>query len=153
MACDLYCRLLPRCEFLRTCHSGFPVATIDTAMGANWWGTRGTCPPTFSRGGNIICHVPPLFLFRFCIWRGFKNKSDVCHFLCEQLFMLDGRPHNQVDVETVLCGITDSVSLQILASTQQFLAFFKFLEAVNRAGLRGGNGGNCSGPPAVRAPP
>jgi len=36
---------------------------------------------------------PPLFLFRFCIWRGFKNKSDVCHVLCEELLILDGRPH------------------------------------------------------------
>ena len=43
---------------------------------------------------------PHFFLFRFCIWRGFKNKSDDCHVLCEELFMLDGRPHSQVDVET-----------------------------------------------------
>ena len=41
----------------------------------------------------------PPFLFRFCIWRGFKNKSDVCHVLCEEHFMLDGT-HSQVDVET-----------------------------------------------------
>jgi len=26
---------------------------------------------------------PPLFLFRFCIWRSSKNKSYVCHVLCE----------------------------------------------------------------------
>jgi len=25
---DLYCCLLPRCEALRTCHSGFPIATL-----------------------------------------------------------------------------------------------------------------------------
>jgi len=46
---------------------------------------------------------PHFFLFKFCIWRGFKTKSDVCHALCEALFMLDGRPHNthsHVDVET-----------------------------------------------------
>jgi len=30
-------------------------------MGAIWWGTRGTCPPTFSDGGDIICHVPHTF--------------------------------------------------------------------------------------------
>jgi len=59
-------------------------------MGAIWWGT---CPPHFFRRGDIICHVPPLFLFRFCIWKGFKNKSDVCHIFCEELFMLDGRPY------------------------------------------------------------
>jgi len=27
MACELYCCLLPQCEALRTCHSGFPIAT------------------------------------------------------------------------------------------------------------------------------
>ena len=27
---DLYCCLLPRCEALRTCHSGFPIATLGT---------------------------------------------------------------------------------------------------------------------------
>jgi len=32
------------------------------------------------------------FLFRFWIWRGSKNKI-VCHVLCEELFILDGRPH------------------------------------------------------------
>jgi len=39
---------------------------------------------------------PPTFfslLFSLFIWRGFKNKSDVCHVLCEELFMLDGMPH------------------------------------------------------------
>ena len=25
---DLYCCLLPRCEALRTCRSGFPIATV-----------------------------------------------------------------------------------------------------------------------------
>jgi len=29
-ACELYCCLLPRCEALRTCRSGFPIAT-------NWY--------------------------------------------------------------------------------------------------------------------
>jgi len=43
---------------------------------------------------------PHIFLFRFCIWRGFKNKSDVCHVLFEELFMLD-IIGSQVDVETV----------------------------------------------------
>jgi len=27
-ACDLYCCLLPQCETLRTCHSGFPIAKL-----------------------------------------------------------------------------------------------------------------------------
>jgi len=71
-------------------------------MGAIWWGTGETFPPTFSEGGDIICYIfPHFFLFRFCIWRGFKNKSDVCHVLCEELFMSDGSPtHSQVDVGT-----------------------------------------------------
>jgi len=34
---------------------------LRMTMGAIWWGTRGTFPPTFSYGGDIICHVPPLF--------------------------------------------------------------------------------------------
>jgi len=28
MACDLYCCLLPQCEALRICRSGFPITTI-----------------------------------------------------------------------------------------------------------------------------
>jgi len=27
MTCELYCCLLPHCEALRTCRSGFPIAT------------------------------------------------------------------------------------------------------------------------------
>ena len=34
------------------------------------------------------------------VFGGFKNKSDVCHVLCEELFMSDGRPHSQADVGT-----------------------------------------------------
>ena len=39
----------------------------------------------------MLC--PPTFFSKFCIWRRFKNKSDVCHVLCEELFKLDSRPH------------------------------------------------------------
>jgi len=60
-------------------------------MGTIWWRTGRTCPSTFSYGGHVICHVPQLFLCRLCIWRDFK-ESDVCHVLCEELFMLDDRP-------------------------------------------------------------
>jgi len=28
MACELYCCLLPQCEALRICRSGFPIATV-----------------------------------------------------------------------------------------------------------------------------
>ena len=63
--------------------------TLLKCMGAIWWGTRGTCSPTFSDGVDIICYVPPLFSLGVCIWRDFKTKYDVCHVLCEEFFMLD----------------------------------------------------------------
>jgi len=56
--------------------------------------------------------------------------SDVCHVLCEVLFMLDVI-HSQVDVEAEFGVVSlDSVSLSILASIKRYLAFFKFLETV-----------------------
>ena len=67
--------------------------------GRNVVGTRGRVPLTFLHLGDIICHVPPLFSLRVCIWRGFKTKCDVCHVLCEAFFMLDVT-HSHVDVET-----------------------------------------------------
>jgi len=70
------------------------VSLAHNGMGAIWWGTRGTCPPHFFRRGGLNMSCPPtFFLLRFCIWRGFKNKTDVCHVLCEELFKLDGRPY------------------------------------------------------------
>jgi len=41
---------------------------------------------------------PPFFSLRVCIWRGFKTKCDLCHVLCEELFMLDVT-HSYIDVE------------------------------------------------------
>jgi len=80
-------------------------------------GRRGRFPLLFSDGGDIICYVPHFFLFRFCIWRGFKNKSDVCYILCEDLFMLDGRPPKaKLMLKQSWCGIIDAVRLKILAS-------------------------------------
>jgi len=29
---DLYCCLLPRCEALRICRSGFPIATVESTL-------------------------------------------------------------------------------------------------------------------------
>jgi len=29
---DLYCCLLPQCETLRTCRSGFPIATVENTL-------------------------------------------------------------------------------------------------------------------------
>jgi len=42
---DLYCCLLPRCEALRICRSGFPIATVPMPMGVG---------RIFSRGGPIV---------------------------------------------------------------------------------------------------
>jgi len=42
---------------------------------------------------------PHVFIFTFCIWRGYKTKCDVCQFLCEDFFMLDVK-HSSADVET-----------------------------------------------------
>jgi len=53
---------------------------------------------------------PHFFPFRFCIWRVFKNESDVCHVLCEEFFMFDGRP-NIAKFMLKQSSITDSVSL------------------------------------------
>ena len=58
--------------------------------GRNLVGDTGDVYPNFFRWGDIICHVPHFFLFRLCVWRGFKNKSKVCHILCKELFKLDG---------------------------------------------------------------
>jgi len=56
----------------------------------------------------MLCAVSShIFLFRFCIWRGFKNNSDVCHVLCEEFFMLDVT-HSQVDAETGFGVVRDS---------------------------------------------
>ena len=93
----------------------------------------------FLRWGDIICHVPPLFLFRFRIWRDSTNESDVWHVLREVLFVLNVT-HSQVDDETEFkisldsCVVSlsvislDSFSLSISASIKWYLAFFKFLE-------------------------
>jgi len=58
--------------------------------GRNLVEDTGDVSPHFFERGDIICYVPPVFsLF---IWRGFNNKSDVCHVLCEEIFVLDCRP-------------------------------------------------------------
>jgi len=98
-------------------------SVFTTHMFAIWW-------------GDIICHLPPHFLFRFCIWRGSKIKSDVCHVLREVLFMLDVT-QSQVDdetefpvsLDTYVVSLSlislDSVGLSILASIKWYLAFIQ----------------------------
>jgi len=71
-----------------------------TVHGRNLVGDKGAVSPSlFYTGGDIICHVPPLFSLRVFIWRGFKTKCDVCHVLCEEFFMLDVT-QSHVDVKT-----------------------------------------------------
>jgi len=62
--------------------------------------TGDVSPILFQTGGHNMPCPPHFFLFRFCIWRGFENKCYVCHVLREELFMLDGRQHSQLYVET-----------------------------------------------------
>jgi len=62
-------------------------------------------PHFFQTIGIYYAMSPHIFLFRFCIWRGFKNKNDVCHVLCEELFILDVT-HSQVDFETEFGVVT-----------------------------------------------
>jgi len=90
------------------------ILTLDHRR--NLVGDTGDVSPRLFRWRDIICHVPPLFLFRFCIWRNSKNKSDVGHVLRETLFMLNAT-YSQVDFETEFGVVSlDSVSLSILAS-------------------------------------
>ena len=56
-------------------------------------GHGGRVPPLFQTGGTEYAMSTPLFPFRFCIWRGFKYKNEVCRVLGEELCMLHGRPY------------------------------------------------------------
>jgi len=44
MACELYCCLLPQCEALRICRSGFPIATAPKLL-HSWRHTQKICNP------------------------------------------------------------------------------------------------------------
>ena len=77
------------------------------AQFGGWHGGRVT--PLFQTVEIQYVMSPHFFLFRFCIWRGFENESDVCHALCEELLLSDGRPtQNQVDVETEFGVVRDA---------------------------------------------
>jgi len=43
-------------------------------MGAIWWGTRGTCPPFFRRGGHNMPCPPTFFSFGFVFGEVSKIK-------------------------------------------------------------------------------
>ena len=68
MACDLYCCLLPQCEALRTCLSGFPIATkwcCDQDVKLSWHGPRFFRPgPPIARNIQpITARKPRTFVF------------------------------------------------------------------------------------------
>jgi len=64
---------------------------------------------------------PPLFLFSFCILRGSKNKSDVCHILREVFFMLNVT-HSQVDDETEFEVSLDTCVVSLSAISLDFVS-------------------------------
>ena len=79
-------------------------------------GDTGTRPPTFSGGGGHNMRCPPTFSLQVLYLENSKNKTDVCHVLCELLIMLD-ITHSQVDVETEFgVVLLNSVSLSVIAS-------------------------------------
>jgi len=61
MACELYCCLLPQCEALRTCHSGFPIATPlilfpNIAKNLYYWSVSVFCVATVClQQDNTLC--------------------------------------------------------------------------------------------------
>jgi len=69
---------------------GFAVeCKIDTTslecMGASWWGTRGTCPPTFSGGGIQYAISPHFFCSGFIFGEVPKIKVTFATF-CVKCF-------------------------------------------------------------------
>jgi len=54
-------------------------------MGAIWWGTQGRMPPTFLDGGDIQCHVPPLFLVGFVFGEVSKLNVTIVTFCVKSL--------------------------------------------------------------------
>ena len=60
---------------------------VAAAMGTIRWGTR---PPTFSDSGNIIHHVPHIFLFRF---RNLLVSHQVVHpTFCNKIALMAAAP-------------------------------------------------------------
>ena len=66
VACDLYCCLLPQCEALRICRSGFPIATVYRLMS--------------------VIEIVSLF----CNWsRLCKSKKGSTYFKTQSVFLLN----------------------------------------------------------------
>jgi len=60
-----------------------PPARLDGGHG-------GRVPLLFSDGGDIIYHDPHIFVLYVLYLKRFQNKSDICHVLCEELFIRPG---------------------------------------------------------------
>ena len=82
-----------RIRYIFRLRSTVGIITSYSYTWAQFGGDAGDVSPHFFRRGGHNMPCPPTFFSRFCISRGFKKKSDACHVLCEELFMLDGRPH------------------------------------------------------------
>ena len=54
-------------------------------------GHGGHVLPLFQTGGHNMPCPPTFFSLGFVF--GEVSKTKVCHVLCDELFMLDGRPH------------------------------------------------------------
>ena len=84
-------------------------------------GGHGGNVPHFLRWGGYNMSCPPLFLFSFCILRGSKNKSDVCHILREVFFLLNVT-HSQVDDETEFEVSLDTCVVSLSAISLDFVS-------------------------------
>jgi len=80
---DLYCCLLPQCEALRTCCSGFPIATLLSTTSALW----------FWRRIRFVVHFRDEFLsFLCCETSCFKNNFS---FFNQYFRIFSGILHDQ----------------------------------------------------------
>ena len=66
MACELYCCLLPQCEALRTCRSGFPIATLP------WFQYL-----LFAIVGDVKSTIP-LTVLRSKTWNTYTCLTSLC---------------------------------------------------------------------------
>ena len=119
-------------NWLNCCNDSLFGGMKSTLPWAQFGGGMGdVSSPLFQTGDTQYAMSPHFFLFRFCVGRGFTNKSDVCHVLCEKLFMLDGRPHiAKLMLKQSLLWYHWCCKFINFSCDKIFLAFFKFLEVV-----------------------
>ena len=62
------------------------ICAENSTHGCNLVGDTGTCPTHIWKQGRYNMPCPTHFIpFKFCIWRGFKNKCAYCYVLPEKL--------------------------------------------------------------------